>query len=82
MWASGAAGSDVIELIKKDWAMTLSFVLICMKIKPKKQREKDEKSNWAQLIKRLANDISGYKETVFFSSKKFHKENRNWVSTV
>ena len=53
-----------------------------MKIKQKKQREKNEKSNWAQLIKRLANDISGYKETVFFSSKKFHKENRNSVSTV
>ena len=41
--ASGAAGSDVIELIKKDWAMTQSFVLICMKIRQKKLREKNEK---------------------------------------
>ena len=28
---SGAAKSDVIRLIKKDWAMTHSFVLICIK---------------------------------------------------
>ena len=42
--ASGAAGSDVIELIKKDWAMTQSFVLICMKIRQKKaEREKRKK---------------------------------------
>ena len=54
--------------------MTQSFVLICMKIKPKKQREKNEKSNWAQLIKRLANDISGYKETVFFLLKNSTKK--------
>ena len=28
---SGAGKSDMRQLIKKDWAMTLSFVLICIK---------------------------------------------------
>ena len=28
---SGAGKPDVSQLIKKDWAMTLSFVLICIK---------------------------------------------------
>ena len=69
--ASGAAGSDVIELIKKDWAMTQSFVLICMKFRQKKAEREKRKNNWVQLIKRLAIDISGYMETVFLS-KKFH----------